>query len=439
MSLFLLILMLFSPALFFYLFSIKYSFLFKIFLGNIIMYYFLTLFYFLEIKSDVINKSIILVFVLSIIKLILNLKNIKFKINYFYLIIFINTELFLFITYLSLPIGDSLAYWFIKAKFFSYNLDIKYLPVPDYPNFISIIWSYSAYFFEDIEIFGRLILAFFFFAGIFIIFFDDLMYEKKKPIKYFYFFILSLIYLFFSGFSNYEWRYLATGYVDIFIFIFLYLSIFFFFSFLLFKKNWDYYFFSILFLGILPSIKNEGLIISLYFYFYYHLIFFIFYFNKFLNNRKYISVFLFIYLILYFHPTLIKMLYFYKTSDHSILTTAGYFNINNLLDLNQIILKSSYILKYFFFNSVSYLWIFLIIFILLIEIYKSKRKSVFNFCLLSFLALLVLNSLYIFFLYNATILPFQWHLQTSFDRIYFQIMGSYVALVLIFFKIKFSK
>ena len=293
MNLFSITLMLLSPALFFYLFSNKYSFLFKIFLGNIIMYYFLTLFYFLGIKNDIINKFIILVCMLSVIKLILNLKNIKFKINYFYVIIFINTELFLFITYFSLPIGDSLAYWFIKAKFFSYDLDIKYLPVPDYPNFVSIIWSYSANFFEDIEIYGRLILAFFFFTGIFIIFFDDLRHEKKKPIKFFYFFLLSVTYLFFSGFPSYEFRYLATGYVDIFIFIFLYLSVFFFFSFLLFNKNWDYYFFSTLFLGILPSIKNEGLIISLYFYFYYHLIFFIFYFKKFLNNRNYISVFFF--------------------------------------------------------------------------------------------------------------------------------------------------
>jgi len=439
MNLFSITLMLLSPALFFYLFSNKYSFLFKIFLGNIIMYYFLTLFYFLGIKNDIINKFIILVCVLSVIKLILNLKNIKFKINYFYVIIFINTELFLFITYFSLPIGDSLAYWFIKAKFFSYDLDIKYLPVPDYPNFVSIIWSYSANFFEDIEIYGRLILAFFFFTGIFIIFFDDLRHEKKKPIKFFYFFLLSVTYLFFSGFPSYEFRYLATGYVDIFIFIFLYLSVFFFFSFLLFNKNWDYYFFSILFLGILPSIKNEGLIISLYFYFYYHLIFFIFYFKKFLNNRNYISFFLFIYLILYFHPIFVKMLYYYKISDYSVLTTATYFNINNLLDLNQIISKSSYILKYFFFNSVSYLWIFLIILILLIEIYKSKRKSVFNFCLFIFLALLVLNSLYIFILYNVTILPFQWHLQTSFDRIYFQVMGSYMALIFIFFKVKFSQ
>jgi len=133
------------------------------------------------------------------------------------------------------------------------------------------------------------------------------------------------------------------------------------------------------------------------------------------------------------------MLYYYKISDYSVLTTASFFNINNLLDLNQIISKSSYILKYFFFNSVSYLWIFLIIFILLIEIYKSKRKSVFNFCLFSFLVLLGLNLIYLFILYNASILSFQWHLQTSFDRIYFQIMGSNTALIFIFFKIKFSR
>lgn len=439
MNFFLIVLMLFSPALFFYLFSNKYSFFFKIFLGNIIIYYFLTLFYFFKIKTDIINSIIILVCAISIIKFISNLKKIKIRINYYYLIIFINVELFLFIIYLSLPLGDSLAYWFVKAKFFSYNLDLQYLPVPDYPNFISVIWSYSANFFENIEIFGRLTLAFFFFIGIFIIFFDDLLHEKKKQIKFFYFFLLSVTYLFFSGFPNYEFRYLATGYVDIFIFIFLYLSIFFFFSFLLFKKDKYYYFFSILFLAILPSIKNEGLIISLYYYLYYHFIFFIFFFKKFLTNRNYILFCFFIYLILYFHPFFIKMLYFYQIGDYNVFTTTSYFNINNLLNFNQIALKSQSILKYFFINSMNYLWIFFIIFITLVQIYKSKEKLVFNFCLFSFIALLILNSLYIFILYNATTLPLQWHLQTSFDRIYFQIMGSYTALIFIFFKVRFSQ
>ncbi len=426
----------------------NYLFLEKVFFGLIIFYIALILSNLLGLSYKGFILSIKIMGILSFIYFIsenyvnLNIKEFKKKINLnnFFLSVFfiiILLENYIDIKLYSLEAGDALAYWYNKTKFFLYNPGLSFFPKADYPNFLSSLWSLSLYNFENDYNSSRIIIPLIFFLGIL------LVYQKIRLIftdsnVYLNSILFIIILIHFSTYtfaSNY--RFSNAGYVDGLLSIFLMIGFLYMYSSIssnTFSKQ-DY-FLGLIFLGTSSSIKNEGFVISTLLFFMINFYFYLFFRKKFLDNTKILITNFLIFFIIIFIPVLLSIYLEGIKSLHSNENISDFINVSNLIKLDIHVDRFYLIMKYFFVNCYYNLEILFPLFLILVNklsIAFIRSKLFILFSLFSVLFVFYLYSLYI-----VTAFPFEWHLATSFNRIFFQFIGifSLFAFLILNYKAK---
>ena len=411
----------------------KYLFLEKVFFGLIIFYIVLILSNLLGLSYKGFILSIKIMGILSFIYFIsenydnLNIKELKKKINFnnfllsvFFIVILL--ENYIDIKLYSLEAGDALAYWYNKTKFFLYNPGLSFFPKADYPNFLSSLWSFLLYNFENDYNSSRIIIPLLFFLGIL------LVYQKIRLIftdcnVYLNSILFLIILIHFSTYtfaSNY--RFSNAGYVDGLLSVFLMIGFLYMYSSItsstFSKKD---YFLGLLFLGTSSSIKNEGLVISTLLFFMINFYFYLFFRKKFLDNYKILIKNFFIFFIIIFIPILLSIYLESIKSLNSNENISDFINVSNLIKIDIHADRFYLIMRYFFLNCYYNLEILFPLFLILLN--KLSITFIRSKLFILFLAFSVLFFIYLYSLYIVTAFPFEWHLATSFNRIFFQFIG----------------
>lgn len=421
----------------------KYLFLEKVFFGLIIFYIALI---FSNLLGQSYNDFILLVKIIGILSFIyfvsenytyLNMKEFKKKINFnnFFLSIFfiiILSENYIDIKFYSLEAGDALAYWYNKTKFFLYNPGLTFFPKADYPNFLSSLWSFSLYNFENDYNSSRIIIPLILFLGILIVYQKiKLIFTDNNTYLNSILFIIILIHFSTYTFSG-NYRFSNAGYTDsllsIFLmigFLYMYLSII---SYTFSKRD---YFFGLVFLGISSSIKNEGFVILIPVFFMLHFFFYLFFKKKFIDNSKFLIINFCIFLLIIFFPILLSIYLEGIKNMPSKENISDFINVSNLTKLDIHVDRFYLIMRYFIVNCYYNLEILLPLILILLK--KLSLSFIRSKLFILFLLFSVFFVIYLYSLYIVTEFPFEWHLATSFNRVFFQFIGifsSFVFLIL---------
>ena len=338
-----------------------------------------------------------------------------------FLLIFINLifyENIINIMLKPLEAGDALAGWFHKAKYFVYNPGIEYWRMISYPNFISSIWSISFYIFGEDYNASRVILPFIMFICVICVY-NRVLYELNNYLLNTLLLIFILSFYSLSTFGG-NYRYSNSGYADFAVACFLMVG----FTYLnlsfrnkkFLKKN---FLFSCICLGILSSIKTEGLVISfgiisiMNFYFLY-------YFNGlFRENLKNIILYNFIFILISIFPLLLSQyLQIIIGKTHY---SAKFFEPHYLLSFDVIMDRFPLIFKYIYY-SLSENRVPGLLFGILILINLFVTRKINNLLKLIFI-MSIFFLLYIILIYLVSKFPLEWHLQTSLNRIFYPYTG----------------
>jgi hypothetical protein len=383
----------------------------------------ISLFYLAINNWDLIRKKISINFDWTIKKNLVKFYQILFV---FFGVSFILLENILNILSDPLAAGDSLAYWFRKAKFFIYSPGIENFPAKNYPNFISSLWSISLYINYENFNFSRIILPFILFINVALVYY-------KFVINYKNFFLNTLLFFFVLTFYSTttfagHFRYSNGGYVDFALAVFLMSGfIYIILSFIdniFYKKD---YFFGCLCLGILSSIKNEGLVLSICLIFILNFLFLINYYQ--IYKKNFLAI-MFSNICFITMATLPLILLEYLESVLKITITYDIFSAMNLTSLELLKARFPVISKYFFLALIENRVIFLaILFIFFVNIFFLIKLNFF----LQLLILIILFCLfYIYGIYFTTNYPLEWHLITSINRIFFPFTGIICGLCFLF-------
>jgi hypothetical protein len=411
----------------------KYLFLEKVFFGLII-------FYIVLIFSNLLGQSymgfILLIKIIVLLSFIyfisenyvnLNMKEFKKKINFnniflsiFFIIILL--ENYIDIKLYSLEAGDALAYWYNKTKFFLYNPGLNFFPKADYPNFLSSLWSFSLYNFENDYNSSRIIIPLIFFLGIL------LVYQKIRLIFadnniYLNSILFIIILIHFSTYtfgSNY--RFSNAGYADGLLSIFLMIGFLYMYSSIISRTfSKQDYFLGLVILGTSSSIKNEGFVISVLVFFMLNFHFYLFFRKKFLENSKILIINFLIFLIIIFIPVLLSIYLESIKIIHSTENISDYINTSNLIKIDMHVDRFYLIMRYFLVNCYYNLEILFPLFLILLN--KLSIAFIRSKLFILFLFFSVFFVIYLYSLYIVTAFPFEWHLATSFNRVFFQFIG----------------
>jgi len=414
----------------------QFSILESTMLGMFLCYFFIITFILLNIRFENIFFIILLLSFFSILRIVyrnynnlkiflllrnfLNLKSIKIILKYlfiFIIVFFFFIENIYDIYRLPLEAGDALAVWFHKAKFFIYAPGLDHFPSINYPNFSSSLWSISLYLFKDNFNLSRIIFTFILFVNLMLVYYKFLRTYKNFLINSLLLFFILAFYSLSTFAGNY--RYSNSGYADIVITVFLMSG--FTYGFLSFANGKFFlkdYFFSCFSLGMLSSIKNEGLIISIAIILIINFIFLFNFFNLYKKNLKNILFCNIFFLIISFFSfivyTYLRLYYVDRINIFS-----EFFTLSNLT--NNLWEKFLMITKYFYLALVQNRVIGTMILILVfLNIYYSKKFNI----ILQFIFLTTIFCLvYIFTIYLLSKMPLEWHLQTSLSRIFFPFTG----------------
>lgn len=426
----------------------NYLFLEKFFFGLIIFYFALILSSLLgqSYKGFILSIKIIsilgFIYFLSENYIYLNMKEFKKKINFNNIFLSIFFIIILFENYIdiklySLEAGDALAYWYNKTKFFLFNPGLNFFPKADYPNFLSSLWSLSLYNFENDYNSSRIIIPLIFFLGI------SLVYQKIRLIFlnnniYLNSILFIIILIHFSTYtfaSNY--RFSNSGYADGLLSIFLMIGFLYMYSSI---RNYVFskqdYFLGLVFLGISSSIKNEGLVISTLVFFMLNFYFYLFFRKKFLDNSKVLIINFLVFIIITCIPVLLSIYLESIKTLNSNENISDFINISNLIKLDVHLDRFYLIMRYFFINCYYNLEILFPLFLILIN--KLSISFIRSKLFIIFLLFSVLFIIYLYSLYIVTAFPFEWHLATSFNRVFFQFIGifSLFAFLILNYKVK---
>ena len=338
-----------------------------------------------------------------------------------FLLIFINLifyENIINIMLKPLEAGDALAGWFHKAKYFVYNPGIEYWRQISYPNFISSIWSISFYIFSEDFNASRIILPFIMFICVICVY-TKILHDFNNYLLNTLLLIFILSFYSLSSFGG-DYRYSNAGYVDFAVacflmvgFTYLFLS---FRSKKFFKKN---FLFSCICLGILSSIKNEGLVISFGIISIMN-VHFLYNFNTlFRENLKNIILYNFVFILISISPFLL---------NHYLQITIGetkyfnkFFEPHYLLSFDVIMDRLPLIFKYIYLalveNRVPGLLFGILI---LINLFVTRKIN----NLLKLISIMsIFFFLYIILIYLVSKFPLDWHLATSLNRIFYPYTG----------------
>jgi hypothetical protein len=368
----------------------------------LLFYFLLNLFFFIKdsfnffkIKKILINRELIILFLLFFIFSI-NLSN-------------------------NLKIGwDAQNYWLLKKLVFTNNgdiFDLQFTPMQSYPYLGSFLWFfYSKISFAGYEYFGRIFYVFLFLVSIFSV----LSISRLDFIKNFSLTIASVFLIYDLSLFN--------GYQEVLIFsltlilsktFYKYLSSYE-------KKNSPhnlFYFIAIIILNLL-FIKNDALVII-----------FIFLSSLLLIKIKITDKLKFVFII--FFVFFFKYLVFSYVNLNNYLQEDNYQNISivkllDFLNFERILM----ILKYLFFAFLDNP-LFLIGGLFLTILFKNyKNNKFYLFILFSYL----FSVLFIFTAFFLTSLPIEFHLKTALSRVLLECSGFFLILIPIFFnKISYLK
>ena len=302
--------------------------------------------------------------------------------------------------------------WKEKTNFFyngGYLFDINKFTdtYQNYPHLGTYIW---AFFWKNsllnYEYFGRLFYDYIFIVSIFSIIqnFRNISDTKK---------IFIFIFIFFCIFDNG-----LGGYQDFLIFsiltIFAAILVNHYFN----KNNYLFYLVYLLSGVLLPWIKTEGFVYSLFLL----IIFFIyeFEFNK--NKKNYLK---YLFSILIIFSLIIRVFTNNFILDENTLFQSNLTNfIKSDLTLNFFLSKVYYILFYTINSFFKYpIWLFNF-FALLLSLYFLKDIKILKI----FMIFLILNFLFIFVIYITSSVNIIWHLSASLDRLLLQTSGFYFVI-----------
>jgi hypothetical protein len=333
---------------------------------------------------------------------------------------FIFSNLFLFFEIASnLTIGwDGLSIWLNKANNF-YNGRNYFDLNSNYPHLGSYLWAFFwKNSFLQLEYLGRLFIVYVYLVTIFLL--SSLLTNHKSFNKFLVIFFL----IFFSYPKD------LHGYQDILIFSILsVLSILFILPYLNknLKKKYNYFFFLILSVTLLPWIKNECVFYTIFII----LLFLIS--NNLSNLQKFLL--LIVGLLNISFQILIVKIYFQLQLFQTPLNIEML--LANFLNLKELIYRIFYITVYIFHSFFKYPIVLIAFSSVLISLIYNQKSKLLNFYIFFFL----LNMSFIYFTYITTLSPIIWHLQTSIKRLMFQTSGFYVVLLMLLInkkKIKIS-
>jgi hypothetical protein len=326
-----------------------------------------------------------------------------------------------------LSAGDALAYWYQKAKFLYSWEALKEFPTTSYPNLGSSIWMLGMNFYNGIESMGRTLFP----IMVSVIFLSKwqllratYVINNKELLFLSLFFSYSYLSLMTSTFGG-SFTYVYSGYVDWMIgiipaaaYIFLILDAVE--SSKRVRKNKPYEFnfkrVSVLFflISCASIIKMEGYVITIIYIFSYLMTLF-FLNNKNLFNDNKGKIFIVLGLTVFVSSLYIQVL-FYNNIDF---VAAQSFMFTDLYSLVERFLP---ILKYFASNIKNEIDVIIPFFVIAFLTYKSKK----HYVLLSIISPIVLYYGFMIVVYLLTSVSLEWHLATSFERLFHQISYMYI-------------
>ena len=340
----------------------------------------------------------------------INVSDLKLEILFLYFMILIIVIFFLN----NFIIGwDAQNYWVTKAlTIYNDNSieNLKYTTRPEYPHLGAFIWSfYTKFSFINNELYGRIFYIYFFCLSLISI--SKILSKNKLHNLIFYSFLILIC------FKNS----LFNGYQEVLIFSLFILITKEFYLFLE-KRNHNNLggFLIVIFSCISMSwIKSEGMIFALLF-----LCVYIFSLKGNLKRQSIACSSVIIILISKFvYLNLIDLNSSFQSGNYELFSIA---NFIDYIKFERVVL----IVKYFIFGIFQNI-IFLLSILALLFLIKIKNElSILRY----YLFYLMFCISFIFCAYIFTNLPLEFHLQYSIDRLFFQISGFFVILLIMVYK-----
>ncbi len=372
------------------------------------------LLFFSFFKINLVHIFYLLIFVYSILlfKILINqnkkinLKEMSLKLFFLFSLfcIFLNTSY-------QLELGWDGFDWKEKANFFyngGYLFDINKFTIThqNYPHLGTYIWAFFwKNSFLNYEYLGRLFYNYFYIVSIFSIITS---FKNFNNIKKIFLFIFIFICTFDTGLGGYQ-EYLIFSILSIFgASIIMHNN---------YKNNFLFYAVYLLSGVLLPWIKAEGIVYSIFL-----IITLLVYEYNFKKNKLFLKYILSIFVIL---SILIRIFVNVTILEEN---TIFHNNLVNFLqsDLNlKIIITKIYYLIFYLINSFFKYPIWLLNLIgLLFSIYFYKQIKI----LQTFIIFFILNFLFIFMIYFTTSANLVWYLSASLDRLLLQTSGFYFVI-----------
>lgn len=308
--------------------------------------------------------------------------------------------------------------WKEKTNFFyngGYLLDINKSTsfYQNYPHLGTYIWAFFwKNSFLNYEHIGRLFYDYIYITSLFAII---LNFKNVSDLKKIFIFILIFFCTFDKGLGGYQ-DYLIFSILTIFASILVKHY---------FKKNNSIFYLTYLLAGILlPWIKNEGFVYSLFL-----IIIFFIYELEFIKDKKNYLKYLFSILIIF--SLLVRITVNGIILDENTLFRSNLVNfIQNGINWNIILTKIYYILFYTMNSFFKYpIWLFNF-FGLFVSLYFIKNIKVLKIFIIFF----ILNFSFIFAIYITSVSDIIWYLSASLDRLLLHTAGFYFLIFTLFNK-----
>ena len=375
----------------------------------------LVLLFFSFFKISLVHVFYLIIFVYSILlfKILIN-QNKKINLKEMSLKLFFLLSLFciFFNTSYQLELGWDGFDWREKANFFyngGYLFDINKFTTTyqNYPHLGTYIWAFFwKNSFLNYEYLGRLFYNYFYIVSIFSIITS---FNNFNNIKKIFLFIFIFICTFDTGLGGYQ-EYLIFSILSIFgASIIMHNN---------YKNNFLFYAVYLLSGVLLPWIKTEGIVYSIFLII--TLLVYEYNFKK--NNKLYLKYILSIFVIL---SILIRIFVNATILEENTIFHNNLINfLQSDLSLKIIITKIYYIVFYLINSFFKYpIWLLNLVG-LLFSIYFYKKIKI----LQTFIVFFILNFLFIFIIYFTTSANLVWYLSASLDRLLLQTSGFYFVI-----------
>ena len=376
---------------------------------------FLNIFLILSFFETNLSLIFYLILILPIIMNIFFVRKFRLPLEFLYLFIFtlvisINISSNLILEW------DAAAIWIYRVKNFFFNnnfYNLSNIPgVISYPHLGTYIWSFFwKNNFFDAEYTGRIFYAFCYSLSILTIINFNQKELLKKIIITSIFYTISIDYYLFSGYQEYL---VFSCLIFIFYFYKKYYN----------EQNVYFLIPIILFINSIIWIKNEAAFFILFF--------FIFVFFKNLIEKKNIKKELILIFLIFLMFVLIKYLIFYESFNVLNSGWHGYTinKIDNLIQLDYFFERLTSITLAIFIGLIK-CKIYIVFFLTILFLHSKKDNNY----LMPFLFFLILNVVFIFFIYYFTNDPaWRHYMSTTVDRILFQTSGVFLIPILYYLK-----